>query len=245
MQHPAAENGTNPALCNYGLRYYNPELGRWVNRDPIGELGGVNLLGFVGNAPHDFADKLGLKRAPIVTVGNDTERGRGFHLRHFLSDIRDCGHVDMRGAVWSSLSIKGYLVDVSFSLTKGAEWPACCLCAGPDGKPENPGWIQHVKHGGSWVYDEGDYRNKSDPSLARQPTQPEPGQEEKWVNPWYGGTPSTSTKDRPDSSQGDEFKTQLVCPTSGDVLYTFHWEFTGEPMPQYGNDPNRLIVYPE
>ena len=28
------------ALYYYGYRYYNPELGRWINRDPIGERGG-------------------------------------------------------------------------------------------------------------------------------------------------------------------------------------------------------------
>ncbi|PAW61434.1 MAG: hypothetical protein B9S37_05675 [Verrucomicrobiia bacterium Tous-C3TDCM] len=28
---------------------YSPSLGRWINRDPIEELGGMNLYGFVGN----------------------------------------------------------------------------------------------------------------------------------------------------------------------------------------------------
>ncbi|KAB2639331.1 MAG: hypothetical protein DVB25_05815 [Verrucomicrobia bacterium] len=28
---------------------YNPNIGRWINRDPIGEQGGINLCGFVGN----------------------------------------------------------------------------------------------------------------------------------------------------------------------------------------------------
>jgi RHS repeat-associated protein len=36
-------------LVYYGFRYYSPELGRWVNRDPIEERGGVNLYGMVGN----------------------------------------------------------------------------------------------------------------------------------------------------------------------------------------------------
>ncbi len=27
----------------YGYRFYNPDLGRWVNRDPIGERGGLSL----------------------------------------------------------------------------------------------------------------------------------------------------------------------------------------------------------
>jgi hypothetical protein len=34
-----------------GLAFYNPETGRWLNRDPIEEGGGYNLYGFVGNNP--------------------------------------------------------------------------------------------------------------------------------------------------------------------------------------------------
>ncbi|OQB82731.1 MAG: tRNA3(Ser)-specific nuclease WapA precursor [Verrucomicrobia bacterium ADurb.Bin122] len=41
-------------LYYYGLRYYNPQAGRWINRDPIEERGGVNLYGFVNNAPTNF-----------------------------------------------------------------------------------------------------------------------------------------------------------------------------------------------
>ena len=33
------------------MRYYNPTTGRWISRDPIGEEGGLNLYGFVGNDP--------------------------------------------------------------------------------------------------------------------------------------------------------------------------------------------------
>ncbi|RFC52932.1 MAG: putative conserved protein RhaS [Verrucomicrobia bacterium] len=39
----------------YGYRFYDPGAGRWLNRDPIGEAGGVNLYGMVGNdAVNDF-----------------------------------------------------------------------------------------------------------------------------------------------------------------------------------------------
>ena len=34
-------------LIYYLFRYYNPQTGRWPNRDPIGEVGGENLYGFV------------------------------------------------------------------------------------------------------------------------------------------------------------------------------------------------------
>ena len=38
-------------LVYYGLRYYKPRLGRWVNRDPAGEDGGVNLYCLLDGAP--------------------------------------------------------------------------------------------------------------------------------------------------------------------------------------------------
>lgn len=44
----------------YGFRYYMPETGRWASRDPIGEQGGVNLYGFVGNDGAGRIDFLGL-----------------------------------------------------------------------------------------------------------------------------------------------------------------------------------------
>jgi RHS repeat-associated protein len=43
----------------YGYRLYTPVLGRWVNRDPIEEQGGLNLYGFVGNRSLDLADSNG------------------------------------------------------------------------------------------------------------------------------------------------------------------------------------------
>ena len=46
--------------------FYNSDIGRWANRDPIGERGGINLYGFVNNNPAGFIDSLGL----YVFVGN-------------------------------------------------------------------------------------------------------------------------------------------------------------------------------
>ena len=47
-------------LLYYGYRYYNAETGRWLNRDPIGEAGGLNLYGMLGNDPVNLVDALGL-----------------------------------------------------------------------------------------------------------------------------------------------------------------------------------------
>lgn len=51
---------TVSGMLFYGFRYYVPETGRWLNRDPIGERGGLNLYGFVGNSPLNWIDLLGL-----------------------------------------------------------------------------------------------------------------------------------------------------------------------------------------
>jgi RHS repeat-associated protein len=45
----------------YGYRLYNPSTGRWVNRDPIGEKGGLNLYSVLSNDLIDAIDYLGLE----------------------------------------------------------------------------------------------------------------------------------------------------------------------------------------
>ena len=65
-------------LCYYGGRFYSPELGRWLNRDPVGERGGLNLYGFVGNDPANYVDVAGRYRwSPWPGMGPylDTEQG--------------------------------------------------------------------------------------------------------------------------------------------------------------------------
>jgi RHS repeat-associated protein len=43
-------------LSYYGYRFYDPSLQRWLNQDPIGELGGLNLYGFTYNNPVNNVD---------------------------------------------------------------------------------------------------------------------------------------------------------------------------------------------
>jgi RHS repeat-associated protein len=51
---------SNPQIYGYWGRFYDPNLQRWLNQDPIGEPGGRNLYGFVGNDPIDNIDPEGL-----------------------------------------------------------------------------------------------------------------------------------------------------------------------------------------
>jgi RHS repeat-associated protein len=64
-QQPRRENGcdydeTASGMFFYGFRYYDPVTGRWPSWDPIHEIGGLNLYGFISNDPINRWDILGL-----------------------------------------------------------------------------------------------------------------------------------------------------------------------------------------
>jgi RHS repeat-associated protein len=52
-------------LYQVRYRYLHPKLGRWVSRDPIGELGGVSLYAYVINSPIRSTDTFGLFKACV------------------------------------------------------------------------------------------------------------------------------------------------------------------------------------
>jgi len=56
---------------NYGYRFYVSELGRWPNRDPIGERGGVNLYEFIENWPQNSTDHFGLSESDFECCTDD------------------------------------------------------------------------------------------------------------------------------------------------------------------------------
>jgi RHS repeat-associated protein len=61
-------------LVSYIFRFYDPSRGRWLSKDPIGEDGGMNLYGMVGNNAVSQWDYLGLA---------DVGAGRGrYDVRH-------------------------------------------------------------------------------------------------------------------------------------------------------------------
>jgi RHS repeat-associated protein len=59
-QFSSKECHQNSGLVYYLYRFYDSSLQRWVNRDPIGELGGGNLFAYVSNNPLDGNDAFGL-----------------------------------------------------------------------------------------------------------------------------------------------------------------------------------------
>jgi hypothetical protein len=46
-------------LAQVASAFYDPSLGRWINRDPIEEAGGLNLYQFVENNVSDLVDPFG------------------------------------------------------------------------------------------------------------------------------------------------------------------------------------------
>lgn len=62
FQYRLSTKPRDPAtgLYYYGYRWYDPLTGRWPSRDPIGEDGGLNLYGFLGNGGVNKSDRLGL-----------------------------------------------------------------------------------------------------------------------------------------------------------------------------------------
>jgi len=49
-------------------RIYEPSIHRWLSRDPIGERGGLDLYGYVGNDPINWYDSRGLTPAAAAAV---------------------------------------------------------------------------------------------------------------------------------------------------------------------------------
>jgi RHS repeat-associated protein len=59
MQLSSIPRHSHSGLSLYPFRAYDPNFQRWLNPDPIGEQGGMNLFAFVGNNPINKVDPLG------------------------------------------------------------------------------------------------------------------------------------------------------------------------------------------
>ncbi len=59
------------------FRYYDPNIGRYVSADPIGQDGGFNLYRYAANNPTGWIDPFGLDIA--IVTGGPTGRNRAGH----------------------------------------------------------------------------------------------------------------------------------------------------------------------
>ena len=83
-------------LVYYGYRYYSPDLGRWISRDPIEEQGGFNLYAFVNNDPVNKFNILGLDFS--------TYSGLGYGYSGYSKDcLKSCEQVgDKRDMIFTN-----------------------------------------------------------------------------------------------------------------------------------------------
>jgi RHS repeat-associated protein len=51
------------------FRYYSPIFGRYLNKDPLGHVGGINLYNFIGNSPPNQTDGFGLLWKTVAAIG--------------------------------------------------------------------------------------------------------------------------------------------------------------------------------
>jgi RHS repeat-associated protein len=94
-------------LYYYGYRFYSPKLMRWLNRDPIGDRGGLNEYGFVGNDPMNRWDYLGLwkkgdtidggRRRVYIRQSGDTLEGLATLLKLDLNEIHKWARIHSDG----------------------------------------------------------------------------------------------------------------------------------------------------
>ncbi len=81
---------TNLALTWF--RQYNPALGSWLSRDPLGENAGLNLYGYTGNSPISNTDPLGL--IIRVTGGPGADAGSIQLAQQRLVNLRTMASLD-------------------------------------------------------------------------------------------------------------------------------------------------------
>ncbi|MEW6251863.1 MAG: RHS repeat-associated core domain-containing protein, partial [Planctomycetota bacterium] len=60
-------------LYHFLFRTYSPELGRWLQRDPLGHAGGINMYEYVASRPTAFTDPLGLMHAGGFGAGSELD----------------------------------------------------------------------------------------------------------------------------------------------------------------------------
>ena len=60
-------------LAQTAQSHYDPNIGRWISRDPIAERGGLNLYGFLGNDGVAGLDPLGREEYQFMVAGTDVQ----------------------------------------------------------------------------------------------------------------------------------------------------------------------------
>ena len=98
-------------MVSYKFRFYRPDLGRWLNRDPIEEEGSASLYVFCGNNPQWYYDILGLTK---VTIDMKLTEEYAKNIKRDFLNIAVTVLEEPKG--------KGFLNFIQLKKTAGEKW---------------------------------------------------------------------------------------------------------------------------
>ena len=176
----------NSGLYYYGYRWYAPSLQRWVNRDPIGEKGGVNLYEVFENDPIASVDAFGLDvpgpgREPTPDPSFDPDKWKNENCLAYALN-RPCNKEMYPGVGQGSHDncddLKKAMQD-----NYGALDPTLGKCP--------PGWHKiriypgfHVqRQDGDAKWSEKNYRHQPRRCVTDSPGEPIDSPQDKWLKP--------------------------------------------------------------
>jgi RHS repeat-associated protein len=185
-------------LYFYRARYYDPVKGRFIQRDPLEYVDGMNLYEYVASNPLAFIDPLGIapftwniQGAGKLIPKDNTPKlpwNTKFVVPEGASADKKYGDVELKVDVKDDGQ-----VEVAFKWVPNPNPKVTCPCGG------KLGWVQHITDEifGRWRYDNAAEIHATKETTGKGATsdpsnnpkdftkRPENGQ---WkANPWYGG----------------------------------------------------------
>jgi len=153
-------------LVRFGLRDYDPEVGRWTSKDPIlFDSGDSNIYMYVKNDPINWIDFLGLE---LYVCNRKTSWNVGNHA--FIYDTESKQIAEMSGSFGMNLKgepvkiLKEAEIDMATKLPKDAA--ECKVVPGSKGKEKEViDWMKENANKGIWVPLINDCHNKVDKAL--------------------------------------------------------------------------------
>jgi RHS repeat-associated protein len=105
-------------LVNYGYRFYSPSISRWLNRDPLGELGDPNLYQFLQGDPINNIDPDGLMKIPFLGWVPLGERAGQSALAYYARMLDDTSlPLWQRGGAWAGGALSALWLPCTSSRT--------------------------------------------------------------------------------------------------------------------------------